>query len=215
MPGLNKKGTPDRSKIAADDSRQIKYWMKSLGVSKADPLDPMVHSVQRHLFKADHPKCLRCSCGQINATSLHERAAVIDPDSDASSALLGCDSDIGAEGLCAMSGSHRPRIHSFARCGSSTVITIMRGNACLCKYGCWCKSQSKSHKYRTDHSAAFHGLPRCVTLRHPPSSVSLLNSSPEILRARVLISREITRPAKIALALRCRTHPVRLTRGTG
>jgi hypothetical protein len=45
-------------------------------------------------------------------------------------------------------------------------------------------------------------LPRCVTLRHPPSSLSLLKSSAEIMRARVLISREITRPAKIALALR-------------
>lgn len=151
MPGLKKRAHQTVARLTQTTAGISKYCMKSLGISKADLSNPMFQSIQRHLFKAGHPKCPRCSCRQINATSLYEGTAVIDPDSDASSALLGCDSDIGAEGLCAMSGSHRPGIHSFARCGSSTVITIMRGNACLCKYGCRCKRQSQSHKYRTDH----------------------------------------------------------------
>lgn len=130
-------------------------------------------SVERHLFKASHPKCPRCSSGQINATSLHEGAAVIDPDSDASTALLGCNCDMGAEGLRAMSGSHRPRIHSFAGCGSTTAIAIMRGYACLGKYRRRCKGKGQSNKCRTDHSLTFHDLPSCVTLHHLPSSARL------------------------------------------
>ena len=34
MPGLTKRTTPDRSKIDVDDAKQLKYWTKSLGVSK-------------------------------------------------------------------------------------------------------------------------------------------------------------------------------------
>ena len=39
MPGLTKRATPDRSKIDVDDAKQLKYWLKSLGVSKEDLLD--------------------------------------------------------------------------------------------------------------------------------------------------------------------------------
>ena len=131
-------------------------------------------SVDRHLFKASHPKCPRCSSGQINAASLHEGAAVIDPDSDASTALLGRNCDMGAEGLRAMSGSHRPRIHSFAGCCSTTAIAIMRSYACLGKYRRRCKGKSQSNKCGTDHSLTFHDLPSCVTLHHLPSSARLL-----------------------------------------
>ena len=127
-------------------------------------------SVERHLFKASHPKCPRCSSGQINATSLHEGAAVIDPDSDASTALLGCNCDMVAKGLRAMSGSHRPGIHSFAGCGSTTAIAIMRGYAFLGKYRRRCKGKSQSNKCGTDHSLTFHDLPSCLlftTIRVP------------------------------------------------
>ena len=39
MPSLTKRATPDRSKIDVDDAKQLKYWLKSLGVSKEDLLD--------------------------------------------------------------------------------------------------------------------------------------------------------------------------------
>jgi hypothetical protein len=39
MPGLTKKTTPDRSKIDTHDAKQLKYWVKSLGVSKEDILE--------------------------------------------------------------------------------------------------------------------------------------------------------------------------------
>jgi hypothetical protein len=39
MAGLTKRATPDRSKINVEDARQLKYWTKWLGVSKADLLD--------------------------------------------------------------------------------------------------------------------------------------------------------------------------------
>jgi hypothetical protein len=39
MSGLKKRATPDRSKIDVVDPKQIKYWMRSLGVGKADLLD--------------------------------------------------------------------------------------------------------------------------------------------------------------------------------
>ena len=42
MAGLTKRATPDRSKINVEDARQLKYWTKSLGVSKADLLDAVV-----------------------------------------------------------------------------------------------------------------------------------------------------------------------------
>ena len=38
MPGLTKRAAPDRSKIDVDDAKQLKYWTKSLGVSKEDLL---------------------------------------------------------------------------------------------------------------------------------------------------------------------------------
>jgi len=164
--------------------RNVRTELTPYGGLEIGPCGP--NSVERHLLKASHPKCPCCSCRQINATSLHEGTAIIDPDSHTSSALLGCNCDMGAEGLCAMSGSHRPRIHSFAGCGSSTAITIMRGNACLGKYGRRCKSKHQSNKYRTDHITTFHDLPRCVILEYPPSSVGLLSAPPKILQAQVL-----------------------------
>jgi Protein of unknown function (DUF3606) len=42
MAGLTKRATPDRSKINVEDARQLKYWTKSLGVSKADLPDAVV-----------------------------------------------------------------------------------------------------------------------------------------------------------------------------
>jgi hypothetical protein len=39
MPGLTKRMTPDRSKIDAQDAKQLKFWLKSLGVSKEDLLE--------------------------------------------------------------------------------------------------------------------------------------------------------------------------------
>lgn len=39
MPGSKKRIAPDRSKIDVEDAKHIKYWTKSLGVSKADLLD--------------------------------------------------------------------------------------------------------------------------------------------------------------------------------
>ena len=59
-------------------------------------------------------------------------------------ALLGRNCDMGAEGLRAMSGSHRPRIYSFAGCGSTTAIAIMRGYACLGKYPRRAKAKAKA-----------------------------------------------------------------------
>jgi hypothetical protein len=39
MTRLTKKTTPDRSKIDVADPQQVKYWTRSLGVSKADLID--------------------------------------------------------------------------------------------------------------------------------------------------------------------------------
>jgi hypothetical protein len=39
MARLTKRAMPDRSKIDVDDAKQLKYWTKSLGVSKEDLLD--------------------------------------------------------------------------------------------------------------------------------------------------------------------------------
>ena len=39
MPGMTKRMTPDRSKIDAQDAQQLKFWLKSLGVSKNDLLE--------------------------------------------------------------------------------------------------------------------------------------------------------------------------------
>jgi hypothetical protein len=39
MPRLTKRATPDRSKIDVEDAKQLKYWTKSLGVSKEDLLE--------------------------------------------------------------------------------------------------------------------------------------------------------------------------------
>ena len=39
MPGLTKRMTPDRSKIDAQDAKQLKFWLKSLGVSREDLLE--------------------------------------------------------------------------------------------------------------------------------------------------------------------------------
>ena len=39
MSNLTKRTTPDRSKIDAQDARQLKYWLKALGVSKQELLE--------------------------------------------------------------------------------------------------------------------------------------------------------------------------------
>ena len=36
MASVTKRTTPDRSKIEVQDPKQVKYWMKALGVSKND-----------------------------------------------------------------------------------------------------------------------------------------------------------------------------------
>ena len=39
MSNLTKRTTPDRSKIDAQDARQLKYWLTALGVSKQELLE--------------------------------------------------------------------------------------------------------------------------------------------------------------------------------
>lgn len=165
------------------------------------------NSVERHLFNASHPKRPRCSSRQINTTSLYEGTAVIDPDS-ASSALLGCNCDMGAEGLRAMSSSHCSRNHPLAGCGSTAAIAIMRGNACLGKYGGRCKGKSQSNKYGSDHSPTFHDLPRCVTLHHPRSSVRLVAARPKICERSSPHCREVMRRTLTVAWRRAAPHPV-------
>lgn len=129
--GLFRSFSGKEPRVARND-REV-YYRRHRASCEWRPNAPC--SVERHLFKASHPKCPRCSSRQINTTSLYEGTAVVNPDSYASSALLGCNCNMGAEGLRAMSGSHCSRNHPLAGCGSTAAIAIMRGNACLGKYG--------------------------------------------------------------------------------
>ena len=52
----------------------------------AETLSERSNSAEGDHFKASHPECTRCAGRQVYAASLYEWTAVIDSDSDASSA---------------------------------------------------------------------------------------------------------------------------------